>query len=259
MGKIEDIAKKNKFNSGQTSSELRNHSVPIVLIEMKTILLLIMIFSFSNLLSQTGEKLFISVIDELKIPIDTISATVYFKSREKQLYTTNNGKLILDISTSDTAIIEFEREQDFYGGILGSLKLPISTVCNENNKLIVELTASESINHGFYRLDLDKTFTSSDILNLPDTISFYDYATGYYQQKKSFVQIDSIDSSLYTFRLIDPNRKVLVQGADYNQQMNVKLNENDSVTLTIGGNEKKYYVIGYGTYRGFEWRLINEE
>jgi len=212
-----------------------------------------------GLFPQQGDQLFIKVIDELKIPIDTLTATVLFTTGQKTVYKTTNGKFDFDISPVDTAIIMFERNRDFYGGKDGRLKLPVQTINSRESRITVELKAAETINHRFYRLDLNKTFSANDILNLPDTISFYDYPGKFYHQKKFYVQMDSIDSDIYTFRLIDPLRKILIQEADYNKRLTVKLKENDSVTLTLGEKQKDYYVIGYKTYRGFEWRLINEE
>lgn len=226
---------------------------------MKTILISIFSLITIGLFSQQEDQLFIKVIDELKIPIDTITATVLFTTGLEIVYETTDGKFDIDISPMDTAIIMFERNRDFYSGRDGRLKLPVQTINSQEDRIIVELTAAEAVNHGFYRLDLNKTFSADDILSLPDTISFYTYPSKFYYQKKTYVQMNSIDSNIYTFRLFDPLRKILVQESDYNKRLKVNLKENDSVTLTLGEKQKDYYVIGYKTYRGFEWRLIKEE
>jgi len=222
---------------------------------MKNITFVFLVLFSSLILAQENDIIYFSIVDEYNIPVDTCSATINYINSKTEEFSTTNGQFNLEISKNDTAIISFNRNDHFYKGRSNRFLLPSSQPTNIDNPIKIKLEAQQTIGHGFYQLNFDKAFANPSLLNLPDTISIVDYSKKFLYPKRPFIQLQEIDSNLYTFQFIDPSRKVLVQSAEFNKRLNVRLLENDEVKLTIDKTEKTYYIIGYKTYRGYEWRL----
>src|SRR5690606_34238694 len=209
------------------------------------------ILTFSKAYSQSNRVLDINVTDEIGIPLDSVLAKVSWTTGKIADFICINGLLQIPLNEKDSVLIKLSRESDFLNNdIIFSYSL-----ANEKNlgfPIEIKLKAMSSIYHGFHQLKLNKTYATDRILDLPDTFSFYDNPLIFLHHKLAFVQVDSIDSDIYTLILNDPNNKILIQDSSYNQRLKVNLKEFDFVTLTIGEKLKTYSVTGYETYRGFE-------
>jgi len=151
--------------------------------------------------------------------------------------------------------VKLSRDDDFYA--TNSIFRYYATQISEaETEKTIALQPLESIGHGFYELNLSDHYSTTDILDLPDTISFYSNPKLLNQRNTEYLMIDSISPDEYTFRLMIPETKVLKQGSNFNQRLRVELRPDDIVFLNLDTISEQFYATWYGTYRESEIRLI---
>jgi len=222
---------------------------------MRIFILIISFLVGLHSLAQDRHYLTLNITDDLSIPQDSVKADILWNRGKHEFLFSKSGKIRIELQKNDSILVKLSRGDDFYATNC-TFRYYATEISEVELEKTIPLYPLESIGHGFSELNLTDLYSETDILDFPDTISFYNNSKLLNQRNTEYLMIDSLSPDEYSFKLIMPETKVIKQESKYNQRLRVELRPDDIVFLNLDTSSEKYYATWYGTYRESEIRLI---
>ena len=217
----------------------------------KNLIIYLLLFPFAAI--GQNRVLEISVVNEFEKPIDGVFATILTFSEKFESDSSKNGIIHITIDDTSKYNIRVQHPNYYTENILFSnikSKEKADTI-----KLKKTLKSMLTIRHNYKSLDFENWVTSTDLTNLPDSISFYNNPKLFLFNNTEFLKLNKIDSSNY--QVINVDGKERGMDNSNNSFYLIDLN-NSSVTIKFKDKEKRYYITGFGRNEYEEITFLKE-